>query len=212
MAEEERSITNTSTDITIAVIIFLVVLVLLGVYIDRVIDWILALLAWILSRNWGAFYIFLVILFLTLNLILVGFIIMVMRKYAKLDETLPLERPLVVNVVPLEETVSINWEEIRGLANSPNPSDWSMAVIRADGLLNDILHNLGYEGETMADRLKIVDPTKLRSLDRIWSAHRLRNEIVHGPPQDYTREAVIQALRSYEQAFRELEILKEKKV
>lgn len=196
--------TNISTDITIVAVVLLIIFAVVGVYLENILDWIYALWVWFLSRNWNFLYILLVIIFGILDIVLLAFIITVMRKHAKLDELLPLEQPPNIHIVSPKEIVDKNWEEIRGLANSQNPSDWNMAIIRADGLLNDTLLKLGYEGETMADRLKIIDRAKLPSLDNIWSAHRLRNNIVHGPPQDYPRETVIQALRSYEQGLREL--------
>ena len=85
-----------------------------------------------------------------------------------------------------------------------------MAVIRADGLLDSALLDRGYEGETVADRLKIVDSTKMPSLERVWSAHRLRNLIVHGPLEAHPKETIVYALRSYELALKELGMLKEK--
>lgn len=207
MAEEEKSLTNISTDITIAVVILLVLVALVGIYLDSILDWIIYILDWFLTQNWNLLYIILASLFAIVDIALLTFIIIVMRKHAKLDEILPHEQPPNMHIVPAEEIVNKTWGEIRELANSANPSDWSMAVIRADGLLNDTLLKLGYEGDTMADRLRIVDPTKLPSIDRIWSAHRLRNNVVHGPPQDYSKETIIQALRSYEQGLRELGVM-----
>ena len=83
-----------------------------------------------------------------------------------------------------------------------------MAIIRADSLLDDALMHLGYDGETMGDRLKIMDPIQMPSLDRVWAAHRLRNIIVHDPMIVHTKEAVVNALRAYQDAFRELKLLK----
>lgn len=199
--------TNISTDITIVAVVLLIVLAVVGVYLENILDWIYAFWIWFLSRNWNLLYLLLVIIFGILDIVLLAFIIMVMRKHDKLDELLPHEQPPNVHIVSPQEIVNKNWEEIRDLANSKNPSDWNMAIIRADGLLNDTLLKLGYEGETMADRLKIIDRAHLPSLDNIWSAHRLRNNIVHGPPQDYPRETAIQALRSYEQGLKELGML-----
>lgn len=109
--------------------------------------------------------------------------------------------------MPLDEEARSAWEEIQRLAASQNPSEWNMAIIRADGLFDEALQRLGYEGESMADRLKIIDPAKLPSLERIWSAHRLRNTIVHGALQEHTKETISYALRSYEQGLIELGVL-----
>ena len=80
--------------------------------------------------------------------------------------------------------------------------------IPAGATVDDLLSHLGYEGETIAERLKIVDPTQLKSIDRVWSAHRLRNAIAHEPLQQYTREMIMHALDSYQLAFQELGFLK----
>ena len=116
------------------------------------------------------------------------------------------------HTVSLEEEGGRAWDGIRDLANSGNPSDWNMAVLRADALLDDILSRQGYDGITMAERLKVVDPVKLPSLDRLWSAHRLRNMIAHDPLEQHTKETIIHALRSYEVALKELGMLREEKI
>lgn len=209
MADEERHLTNITTDMTVAIVAVLALFALLGIYLDTFLSWVAAFLAWLASPTLGAAYLTLTIIFTILDLILLGFVIFVMRRHARLDKIFPPEEPPVVHVVPLTEAAKKTWEEVRRLANSSNPSDWNMAVIRADGLLDETLRNLGYEGETTADRLRIVDPTKLLSLDRVWTAHRLRNAIVHGPLEEHPKETVIQALRSYEQGLKELGVLGE---
>lgn len=159
---------------------------------------------WLREREWGTIYVILTILFSLINFSLIGFMAWSIRKYALLaKEPPPPSAAPILSTPPIDE-VRKNWEHIRGLANSANPSDWNMAVLRADALLDDILMHLGYEGTTMAERLKIVDPTKLLSLERVWSAHRLRNMIAHDPLEQHTRETIVHALRSYEQALREL--------
>lgn len=212
MADEEKSLTNISADITIAVVVFLIILALLGAYINDALGLYQQFLNWWYEKDWGSIYRILTIIFTIVNVFLAVFIIFVIRRHAALDKKFPPEGEIVVHTVPLNEEVKNTWQDIRELISSPNASDWNMAVIRADGLLDDVLQRQGYEGETMADRLKIVDPTKLPSLDRVWSAHRLRNTIVHGPMEEHTRETIIHALRSYEQALKELGTLQEKKI
>ncbi len=209
MAEEERHLTNISTDMTVAIVVILVLFTLLGVYINAVLDWLSAFGAWLANPTFGSTYYILTIVFVILDIILLIFVVFVLRRHARLDEMFPPEKPTEAHVVPLTAIAKEVWGEVRQLANSTNPSDWSMAVIRADGLLDEALRNMGFEGETVADRLRIADPTKLKSIDRVWTAHRLRNLIVHGPRQEYPRETVIEALRSYEQGLKELGILGE---
>jgi len=45
------------------------------------------------------------------------------------------------------------------------------------------------------------------SLDRVWSAHRLRNAIAHDPMTEHTKEIIINALRAYQDALREMGVM-----
>ena len=156
------------------------------------------------------------IITIVLSIGFIGLIISLLQKFFALREKerndllFPQdEGPLLT--VPLEKETAANWQEIRALADSGNPSDWNMAVLRADALLEDVLAERGYEGESIAERLAIVDPSALPSLDRLWSAHRLRNMIAHDPLEQHTKETIIQALRSYEAALKDLKVLGEEK-
>lgn len=201
--DEKNKLSVITADITIAIVILLVAIALLGSYFSQIFDWYRELLAWFYSLGWGRIAPMLFILFGILDIGLFVFIIFVVRRFQKLFLIVPSRETAIHTITPKEE-VRENWEHIRELANSTNPSDWNMAVLRADALLDDILKHLGYEGETMAERLKIVDDTKLPSLDKVWSAHRLRNMIAHDPLEQHTKETIIHALRSYEQALKEL--------
>lgn len=187
-------------------------LAVLGVFIDIFFYAPAGISGWIYERQWGPIYTLLTVIFSVINFSLMGFIFWILRKYLNLAKELPPPSAAPVAPTPPTEEIRKGWEHIRALANSANPSDWNMAVLRADALLDDILMHLGYEGTTIAERLKIVDPAKLPSLERVWSAHRLRNMIAHDPLEQHTKETIIHALRSYEQALRELGMMNEEKL
>ncbi|MDP3772025.1 MAG: hypothetical protein Q8Q94_01460 [bacterium] len=142
-------------------------------------------------------------IFIPVDIFLFVFLVVTLRKIFALDRAVATGEPRSVPPPP-QEQVHAAWEQIETLAASANPSEWNMAVIRADALLDDLLLHRGYGGPTFADRLRIVDPTILRSRDRVWSAHRLRNMIAHEPTQTHTHEMIMHALAAYEGAFQEL--------
>lgn len=161
------------------------------------------------SYNWRFAYILITGIVGVLDTGLLIAVGVIYRKYADVGkgrEVGPVKE-ITTRIAPPQEELAANWQDITALAASDNPSDWNMAVLRADAQLDDMLSHLGYDGETMADRLKIVDPTKLTSLDRVWSAHRLRNAIAHDPLEQHTRETIIHSLKSYEAAFKELKLM-----
>lgn len=202
MAEEK--VTNAGADVTIAIVVFLVLFTLLGAYVATALDWYQALLEWWYEKDWSSVLRTLSIIFIILDVFLLVFSVMVLMRHKRLEDMSREE--VIVHPIPLENRVGDTWREIQELANSENPSNWSMAVIRADGLLDGVLKEMGYEGESMAERLKIVNPAELPSIERVWSAHRLRNTIVHGPLEEHTKETITYALRVYETALRELEV------
>lgn len=196
-------------EIIIFIIILIVLFGALGAYIEKVASWYGSFLELIYSQNWRDINQNLATVFTFVNIGLVGFIVFAFLRYRSVAiHHIMAKKPEKI-VLPREE-IRASWEEIRRLANSPNPSDWNMAVLRADALLEDVLRRLGYEGLTIAERLKVVDSTKLPSLDRIWAAHRLRNMIAHDPLQQHTRETIVHTLRSFEQGLKELGMLEEK--
>jgi len=71
------------------------------------------------------------------------------------------------------------WEHIVGLANSPNPSDWRLAILEADIMLGDVLNEQGYVGPMVGDQLKAANPLQMTTLDLAWKAHKVRNDIAH---------------------------------
>ncbi|QQG45691.1 MAG: hypothetical protein HYW89_02100 [Candidatus Sungiibacteriota bacterium] len=208
MPETSGPKSSSGPDPAVMAITLLLALGVLGVYLNTVLSEYTGFVEWVYAKNWGLFFRIFQVSIILLDLVLLVFLIFTLRKLFSLRRVQP-EKEIVPHVITPKEEVKESWGHIRELANSSSPSDWNMAVLRADALLDDILTHLGYEGTTLAERLKIVDPTKLPSLERAWSSHRLRNAIAHDPLEQHTRETIIHALRSYEQALKELGMMEE---
>ncbi len=71
------------------------------------------------------------------------------------------------------------WEKIQAHINSPNPSDWRLAILEADIMLGDILEKMGYQGDSIGEKLKGVEKSDFLTLDLAWEAHKVRNQIAH---------------------------------
>lgn len=103
--------------------------------------------------------------------------------------------------------VSPKWQEILEKVSSPNPSEWKMALIEADSLVDDLLKKIGYPGETMGERLKYVDSSKITSINDLWEAHKVRNIIVHEPDRAVSRQEIEKAMEGFEKVLDELEFI-----
>ena len=87
------------------------------------------------------------------------------------------------------------------------PQSYTMAIIEADTLIDNILKRVGISGETMADRLNQLDPDEFSILGRLWRVHRVRNALVHSPGFVVSKRDAEEALKIYESFLRELEVL-----
>lgn len=93
---------------------------------------------------------------------------------------------------------------VMSLIESAHESDWRQAIIEADIMLDDLLKQLGYQGATIGERLKSVDPGRFKTLDNAWTAHRVRNEIAHsGSAYKLTNHLAYRTIKQYESVFRE---------
>src|SRR3989344_7467125 len=72
------------------------------------------------------------------------------------------------------------WQKVLAHVNSPNASEWRLAVLEADIILGEMLDSMGYRGDSIGERLKGVEPSDFLTLDKAWDAHKVRNQIAHG--------------------------------
>lgn len=160
-------------------------------------------LEWFYSLPWGPIIFRLQIISVIISAGLFVLVVMVIRKLKALN--IP-QMVIEIPKVPPEE-VSRSWNSVLEKITSSNPSDWNLAVIHADSILDDILKRSGFAGETMGDRLKKLDRSKLSSLDEVWEAHKIRNVIAHDPNRPISRREIERAIDAFEKALKELEFL-----
>jgi hypothetical protein len=91
--------------------------------------------------------------------------------------------------------------------DSDNPNDWKLAIIEADIILDDLLKQRGYVGNSLGERLKSISPTQLASLNDAWEAHKVRNRIAHdGADFVLTQRLAEETISRYRKVFNEFEV------
>lgn len=97
------------------------------------------------------------------------------------------------------------WRRVMELASSGNQSDWRRAILEADIMLSAVLLEVGYEGTSVGDQLKMANPFQLTTLDLAWKAHKVRNEVAHGgEAYNLTERDMRVAIDQYRRVFEEL--------
>ena len=115
-------------------------------------------------------------------IVCIGLLIVFINSTIRYHQTLKEEQEKYATDHPAhaeEERDHSRWAHVRALVESPHESDWRQAIIEADIMLDDLLSQLGYPGQSVGEKLKAVNPAKFQSLQYAWDAHKVRNEIAH---------------------------------
>lgn len=96
------------------------------------------------------------------------------------------------------------WIKTLSYLFSQHAGDWKLAVIEADSMLDELLTQLGFKGETLGDKLKSATQDKFRSLTSAWEVHTIRNRIAHeGVSFELSQHEAKRVITLYEKIFRE---------
>jgi len=110
--------------------------------------------------------------------------------------------------VPVKNQLMERWEKILSLSESQNPSDWRLAVIEADIILDELLEKLQLPGDTMGDKLKAVEKSDFTTIEYAWEAHKARNMIAHEGSNFLINQREIRRIISlYQAVFKEFYLI-----
>lgn len=103
-----------------------------------------------------------------------------------------------------EEFKNPRWQHVLDLMKTNNQNDWRQAIIEADIILDEMLRRMSYDGLTIGDMLKQVEPSDFITLEKAWEAHKFRNEIAHtGSEFKLSREEAERVINLYRAIFDE---------
>jgi hypothetical protein len=97
------------------------------------------------------------------------------------------------------------WAKVEEYIASAHPSDWKIAILEADNILDEIVKRMGYPGETLGERMKHIEASDFPMLDEAWEVHKIRNQIAHkGTDYPLTRTEAENVIDVYHRLFKEL--------
>ena len=99
------------------------------------------------------------------------------------------------------------WHAIMTKFSLGTPDAIRVAIIEADALADTALKGMGIVGEHLADRLSNLDPRDVTTINRVWRAHRMRNDLVHTPGFALSPSDAELAMGDYEAFLKEIEVL-----
>lgn len=107
-----------------------------------------------------------------------------------------------------EKSADPRWHYVLSLVESLNPSDWRVAVIEADTMMEEFLRDKNFVGESLSELLKDAQGGGVQYVDDAWKAHLIRNQIAHeGSDFAFNQNEARRAIKMYENFFEELEVI-----
>lgn len=147
-------------------------------------------------------------IFIAFSVFAVGMIIFLLRKTMWLNFRYGQDVSEFVSWRGLEAPkLTKNWLKITNRLNAGIESEYKLAVIEADSLLDEVLKRMGYSGETLGDRLKQLTPKICPNVDEVREAHQIRSNIVHDPDYRLSFAEAQKVVLIYEQILRSFEVL-----
>lgn len=95
------------------------------------------------------------------------------------------------------------WLAIEQSFSRDKPEAMPMAILNADKLVDQALHDCGVAGNTMGERMKTAK-SKWSRADAIWEAHKLRNRIAHETDITVSYDQARRALAGFKRALKDL--------
>lgn len=102
------------------------------------------------------------------------------------------------------EVSNKRWDNIEKRMATGAEADWRLAIIECDILLNEMLIKMGYQGDSVADKLKRVEKSDFHTIEEAWEAHKTRNLIAHsGSEYHMSRSEAEDTFKKYRHVFEE---------
>lgn len=134
-----------------------------------------------------------------------------LKKLNKIREEERLVFGLAEDLVGNEKDMIVlneKWVSVVKHINSISPSDWKLAIIEADIMLDELLKVSGYHGDSLGEMLKSVEKSDFLTIESAWEAHKIRNQIAHEGSDFLLNEREAKRVISlYEGVFKEFEII-----
>lgn len=113
----------------------------------------------------------------------------------------------ILDNVEEKKLVNPSWERVLDYIDSFNESDWKLAIIESDIMLGELLDKLSLPGETIGEKLKLIEKSDFTTIENAWDAHKVRNQISHEGDFKLTQREARRVIDLYRSIFDEFEII-----
>jgi hypothetical protein len=99
------------------------------------------------------------------------------------------------------------WKKVINRINQANPSQYKVAILEADKIVDDVLGGMGFKGENMTEKLNHPSAIHISDREDLKKAHQVRNRIIHENDFQLDRAEAVKVIKVFEDFLHEAELL-----
>ncbi len=146
-------------------------------------------------------------IFFVISIILIGLLVFLLSVNSYLDLRFRERYTEFKKAKPYHEVkVDTDWKEVSSQAQDEKEAERKLAVIEADDMLNSVLEQMGYEGESLVEKLNGLNEEIIPNLEEVKKAHKVRRDIIYDQSRGLSKEEAVNLISVYEKVFKELQI------
>lgn len=99
------------------------------------------------------------------------------------------------------------WEKNKKLLESNIQEDWKSAAVGSFNLFDKILEKMGYQGETLSDKVEKLDERDIPSAKEVLKYIEKCEDIIQDPDYELKKSEAKEIINHFEQVLKELQII-----
>lgn len=99
------------------------------------------------------------------------------------------------------------WNKIEERLETGSLSQYKVAILEADNLVDEILLKIGYQGSNMGERLEKIDSKQVEEFNDLKKAHQIRNKIIYDKNFVINKQEAKKAIIPYREFLEDFEII-----
>lgn len=103
--------------------------------------------------------------------------------------------------------LSRQWLKTKARLNTGMESEYKLAVVEADSVLDETLSKMGFGGQSLGERLEKLSAVSLPNINEVKETHKARNNMIHDPNYRLNLDDAKKAIDVYEKALIDLQAL-----
>ena len=147
-------------------------------------------------------------IFLFLSLTMACFVVFVLWRSSWIQKHFLTDLREIVTYKPFGlKKYEKQWEKIKLRLDTGLISEFKLAIIESDSLVDSVLTKMGITGTGLSEKLEKLTPIFISNLNELKGVHIIRNSIIHDPDYRLSSDEAKKLLAVYEEVLSNLQVL-----